>query len=132
MYLVEARLRGELRVDREALREHQQVLRRQEDAAALRGLDEGLGLDEVRALPVVALELAPDASGQTAFEPGGKVGAKLSAELAERGVILRNVGDSLAFCPPMIITEAEIEALFAPLEDALNVSESWAKAEDLL
>ncbi|MBR25774.1 MAG: aspartate aminotransferase family protein [Rhodobacteraceae bacterium] len=79
-----------------------------------------------------ALELAPDASGQTAFEPGGKVGAKLSAELAERGVILRNVGDSLAFCPPMIITEAEIEALFAPLEDALNVSESWAKAEDLL
>ena len=79
-----------------------------------------------------ALELAPDASGKTAFEPAGKVGGKLAAEMAARGVILRNVGDSLAFCPPMIITEEEIGRLFAPLEDALNATESWAKAEGLI
>ena len=79
-----------------------------------------------------ALELAPDASGRTMFDPAGKVGARASAEMLERGVILRNVGDSLAFCPPMIITEEEIERMFSPLEQALDATHKWAKSEGLM
>ncbi|MGM0586459.1 MAG: aminotransferase class III-fold pyridoxal phosphate-dependent enzyme, partial [Pseudomonadota bacterium] len=78
------------------------------------------------------LELAPDKSGRRAFDPAGKVGGRVAEELVERGVILRAAGDTLCFCPPMIITEEEIERMFAPLEDALNAAESWAKAEGLL
>jgi 4-aminobutyrate--pyruvate transaminase len=79
-----------------------------------------------------ALELAPDSTGQAAFAPAGKVGAQLSRELVDRGIILRAIGDVLAFCPPMIITEAEIEEMFAPMEDALNATEGWARKEGFL
>ncbi|MEL6584566.1 MAG: aminotransferase [Pseudomonadota bacterium] len=77
-----------------------------------------------------ALELTP--GGTAVFEQPGKVGARLSAELVQRGVILRAIGDTLAFCPPMIITEAELDALFAPIEDALNATHAWAKAEGFM
>ena len=39
------------------------------------------------------------------------------------------MGDTLGFCPPMIITEAEIEELFDPMETALDATYQWAKAE---
>jgi 4-aminobutyrate---pyruvate transaminase len=75
-----------------------------------------------------ALELAPEKSPQ-GFAAVGKVGARMAAEMAERGVIARAIGDSLAFCPPMIITEDEIDEMFAPVEAALDATEAWARAE---
>ncbi|WP_118135670.1 aminotransferase [Oceanicella sp. SM1341] len=84
---------------------------------------------EVRALGLMgALELTPDGT-PAAFEQPGKMGAKLGAELLSRGVILRSIGDSMAFCPPMIINEAEIEEMFAPMEEALDATYAWGKAE---
>ncbi len=50
-------------------------------------------------------------------------------ELLGHGVILRAIGDTLAICPPMIITEDEIDALFEPMEQALDATLHWAKAE---
>ena len=44
-------------------------------------------------------------------------------------MIGRAIGDTLAFCPPMIITEAEIDEMFAPLGAALDATLDWAKAE---
>ena len=44
-------------------------------------------------------------------------------------MIGRAIGDTLAFCPPMTITEAEMEELFAPLGEALDATLGWAKAE---
>jgi 4-aminobutyrate--pyruvate transaminase len=75
-----------------------------------------------------ALELAPHGSPK-GFAAVGKVGARAAAEMAERGVITRAIGDSLAFCPPMIITEDEIDAMFAPVEAALDATIGWAQAE---
>jgi 4-aminobutyrate---pyruvate transaminase len=77
------------------------------------------------------LELSPDKSGRSTFSEPGKVGPRVSAELEKRGVILRAVGDSLAFCPPMVIDEDEIEQLFAPLGEALDAAHGWAKSEGL-
>jgi len=95
-------------------------------------------LDRLSAHPLVgearykglmgALELSPDGSPK-AFATPGKVGAKMAAELVDRGVIARAIGDSLAFCPPMIITPEELDALFAPVSDALDSTYLWAKAE---
>ena len=95
-------------------------------------------LDRLAAHPLVgeargvgligALELAPDMSPK-GFATPGKVAAKAAAELLERGVITRAIVDSLAFCPPMIITEAEVDEMFAPVEAALDVTLDWARAE---
>jgi 4-aminobutyrate---pyruvate transaminase len=75
-----------------------------------------------------ALELAPEKSPH-GFAAVGRVGARMAAEMAERGVIARAIGESLAFCPPMIITEDEIDEMFAPVEAALDATEAWARAE---
>ncbi len=80
---------------------------------------------EVRSLGLMGgIEVAPDKSGKTAFDPPGKVGAMLSEEMLKRGVITRAIGDTLAFCPPMVITEAELEEVFAPLEEALDATQA--------
>ncbi|MEM8870877.1 MAG: aminotransferase class III-fold pyridoxal phosphate-dependent enzyme, partial [Pseudomonadota bacterium] len=73
------------------------------------------------------LELAPP--GAHGFKAPGKVGAKMASELLERGVILRAIGDVMAICPPMIITEAEIEEMFAPVEASLDATMVWARAQ---
>ena len=75
-----------------------------------------------------ALELAPAGAPQGFAQPG-KVGPRVSHEMTERGVIARAVADSLVFCPPMIITEDEIDEMFAPVEAALDAAEAWARAE---
>ena len=56
----------------------------------------------------------------------------MAAELAARGVIARAVGDTIVFCPPMIITGDELDEMFAPLEPALDATLAWAKAEGRL
>jgi len=73
------------------------------------------------------LELAP--AGMKGFATPGKVGPVAAAEMLKHGVILRAIGDTLAFCPPMIITEDELDQLFAPVEMALDATYAWAKAE---
>lgn len=73
------------------------------------------------------LELAPP--GRKAFDQPARVGAKMAAELVSRGVMFRAIGDVLAVCPPMIITDEELEELFAPVEAALDATMHWARAE---
>lgn len=77
---------------------------------------------------VGTIELAPNKSPKGFAQPG-KVGAQMTTELAKRGIIVRNIVDSMIFCPPMIITAEEIDEMFAPVEDALNATMVWAKAE---
>lgn len=84
---------------------------------------------EARGLGLLgALELSPDGTSKT-FGTPMKVGAKMAAEMLSRGIIIRAIGDSIAFCPPMVITDDEIDALFAPVQDALDATMHWAKAE---
>ncbi|MEM8789113.1 MAG: aminotransferase [Pseudomonadota bacterium] len=73
------------------------------------------------------LELAPP--GAKGFAAPGKVGARMAAELLNRGVILRAIGDVIAICPPMVITEAELDEMFSPVTAALDVTAAWARAE---
>lgn len=75
------------------------------------------------------LELSPDPANAATFAAPGKVGPYLANELLKHGVILRAIGDTLAFCPPMTISADELEALFAPIETALDATMHWAKGE---
>ena len=76
-----------------------------------------------------AIEVAPAHGDPSGFATPGKVGPKLMMELLNHGVILRAIGDTLALCPPMIITEDEIDALFEPMEACLDATLHWAKQE---
>jgi 4-aminobutyrate--pyruvate transaminase len=78
------------------------------------------------------LELVKDKQTKAPFEAKKGVGAKSVAFAQEEGLITRAMGDRIAFCPPLIITEAEIEEMFNRYERALNKTLNWAKAEGLL
>ena len=67
-----------------------------------------------------AVELVPERASKTPFDPVGKAGALGMAKAQERGLILRGIGDALALCPPLIISEAEIDELFRRLRQALD------------
>jgi len=77
------------------------------------------------------IELSPDKT-PAAFATPGKVGARMMAELLERGVILRAIGDVIAVCPPMIVTAEELDEMFAALPPALDATLDWARAEGLM
>ena len=42
-------------------------------------------------------------------------------------MIVRNVGDVIAFCPPLIITESQIDELLSKFEIGLNKTVEWAQ-----
>ena len=79
-----------------------------------------------------AVELVKDKQTKAPFETKKGVGAKSVVFAQEEGLITRAMGDRVAFCPPMIITEAELEEMFDRYERALNKTLNWAKAEGLL
>lgn len=62
-----------------------------------------------------ALELKP----RDGFA-AGQLGPKLFAIMTEKGLISRAIGDSMALCPPMIITEAQVDAIFDTFEASLD------------
>ena len=78
------------------------------------------------------IEMAPDNTGKTHFEPIGKLGPQMVHELLQRGVILRAIGDIMAFCPPMIITKDELNEMFNAIEESLDATELWARKEGFL
>ena len=54
-------------------------------------------------------------------DPSRKVSAKIQKKIQEAGVILRSLpGDSLAFCPPLIITDSQINDMFDIVEESLK------------
>ena len=78
-----------------------------------------------------ALELVADKKTNRAFEPKGKVGGYLAERTEAHGLISRNLGEILAFCPPQIITEAEIGELFERFSTALDDTYEWVQRENL-
>ncbi|MDA4631520.1 aminotransferase class III-fold pyridoxal phosphate-dependent enzyme, partial [Escherichia coli] len=50
-----------------------------------------------------AVELVADKATKRSFDPAHGVGAQLARFLEGHGAVLRAIGDSIAFCPPMII-----------------------------
>jgi 4-aminobutyrate--pyruvate transaminase len=55
------------------------------------------------------------------------VGPYISERCVEHGVILRNIENNMAFCPPLIITEPQIDDLFDRFEQALDDTHKWVK-----
>lgn len=66
------------------------------------------------------LELVADKPSKHPFAPGAKAGLLAVRLIQEEGVILRALGDVIAICPPLVITEEEIGALFGAVRRGLD------------
>lgn len=80
---------------------------------------------------VGGVELVADKSAKNPFDPSKAVGLQLSKFLEQRGAILRAIGDTIAICPPMIISASELDELFNRLEGALDDTEAWVEQNKL-
>lgn len=69
---------------------------------------------------VAGLELVADKRSKRAFDPKHNVGARTAALAQEEGVITRAIGDTIAICPPLVITADEMEELFDKLARGLG------------
>lgn len=68
-----------------------------------------------------AVELVADKGSKTPFPTERKIAMAVAAAAKEHGVIVRPVpGDTVAFCPPLIIDENGIDELFDAVGAALN------------
>ena len=76
---------------------------------------------EVRGIGLIgAVELVADKSTKAPFESAWGVGAFLAQRAHEHGLILRALGDCVAFCPPLIINETEIDLMIERFALALE------------
>ena len=86
-------------------------------SSTLVGEARGVGL-------IGALELVMDKNSAEQYPPEVKAGATLAARAQARGLIVRALpGDVIGICPPLIITEAQIDELFDSLAEALSETE---------
>ena len=86
---------------------------------------------ESRAIGLIgALELVKNKSSKESFDGRQGVGAKVVAFAQEEGLICRSVGgDSVAMCPPLVITADEINEAFDALTKALDRAAHWVEKD---
>jgi 4-aminobutyrate--pyruvate transaminase len=84
---------------------------------------------DVRGLGLIgAIELAADPKKRQPFDPARGVGAYFVRRAQAHGLITRVLGgDVIAFSPPLIITEAEIDEMVAKAERALADTLEWVR-----
>ena len=82
---------------------------------------------EVRGLGLIgAIELVKDKATKTPWPKETGIGAKCQEYCYDEGLVLRAVGDSVAFCPPLIATAADVGEILSRFDRALKKTETWA------
>ena len=87
-------------------------------------------IGEARGIGLIgAVELVRDKATRQSFDPKAGVAAHLVRRAQHHGAILRNMpGDIVAFSPPLIISEREIDELMGCFAKALD--ETWAMVKE--
>ncbi|MEX2010123.1 MAG: aspartate aminotransferase family protein [Dongiaceae bacterium] len=100
-----------------------------------RGLRQFAGhplVGEVRGVGLMAaVELVRDKATRASFDPKLGVGPYLVRRAQEHGLLVRPLADSIAFCPPLIITEEQISDLTARFGRALDDTMAWVGEQGL-
>ncbi len=80
---------------------------------------------EVRGVGLIAaVELVADKATKAKFEPG-LVGPWVYARAHDHGLVIRAVGDSICFCPPLIVTEEQIDEIVSRFATVLDEAAAW-------
>ena len=96
------------------------------DAHPLVGETRGVGL-------IGGIELVKDKKSRQSFDPRQGVGAKVNIFAQEEGLISRSIaGDTLALCPPLVINNDQINAMFDRMARALDRGLDWARKEGIV
>jgi 4-aminobutyrate--pyruvate transaminase len=87
-------------------------------------------IGEARGIGLIgAVELVRDKATKQSFDPKAGVAAYLVRRAQHHGVILRNMpGDVVAFCPPLIVSEAEIDQMMGCFAKALD--DTWVMVKE--
>ncbi len=100
--------------------------------AHLRRLGDHPLVGEARGVGLIGgLEIVADKDSKRPFDPATQVAAHCMDVARENGLIVRAIGDTIAICPPLIITEDEAGELFARLDRALDATLEWVRKEGL-
>ena len=99
-------------------------------ASALRRFSGHPLVGDVRSVGLVgAIELVADRKSKAPFLKPGSTGSFLSGRCQHYGLIVRSIGDTIAFCPPLIIEPRQIEEMFARFGRALDDTYNWSKSQ---
>jgi len=83
---------------------------------------------EVRGAGLIgAAELVKEKDPRTPFKPAEGVGAHCAAACQDAGLIVRAMGDAVAFCPPLIITEDQVHEMFDKFAIGLDKTLGWVR-----
>ncbi len=77
---------------------------------------------EVRGVGMLAaIEFVDDKDRKVRFDPAEKIGARVSAACAERGLLARGMpgGDILGFAPPLVLTRDDVDTIVERVGGAL-------------
>lgn len=74
---------------------------------------------------IAAVEFVADKVTKAKFDPPGQLGAYVFHRAHHHGLILRAIGDVVAFCPPLIITESQIDELITAFGKTLEDASRW-------
>jgi 4-aminobutyrate---pyruvate transaminase len=75
-----------------------------------------------------ALELVSDKETKQPFDASWGVAAYAGERALKHGLITRALGDTVNFCPPMIITKPQIADMYARARLALDETYAWVQA----
>ena len=85
------------------------------EAHPLVGNARGVGL-------IAGVELMADKATRTPFDPALKIGTLVHDKCLEAGLIVRAIGDRIAFTPPLIITVEQIQDLLVMFRKGLDAA----------
>jgi 4-aminobutyrate--pyruvate transaminase len=99
----------------------------------MRQLEEHPLVGEARGLGLVGgLEIVADKRTKAQYDPKKAVAVKTVGFAQAEGLIVRSLlGDRISICPPLVISEGEIDEMFDRLTRALDRTADWIRQEGL-
>ncbi len=84
---------------------------------------------EVRGVGLIAaVQFVQDRDERRLFPPEWHVGDYCASRALDHGLVLRALGDAMAFSPPLIIEEHEVESLLDRFERAMRDTVMWVES----
>ncbi|HEY0420738.1 MAG TPA: aspartate aminotransferase family protein [Acetobacteraceae bacterium] len=98
--------------------------------AGLKALEDHPLVGSARGVGLIAgVEVVADKRSRAPFAPERKAGALVMDKCQEFGLIVRAIGDRIAFTPPLIITEEQIGEMFTLFRRGLDAAWSELRAD---
>lgn len=88
-------------------------------------------LGQVRGVGLIAsVDIVRDKEQALRFDPGQRVGPVCMSKCEGHGLLMRVSNDRALFCPPLIISESEIDEMFLRFERGMGDLLQWARQQE--